>query len=68
MTQEKIKKVKQFMRENGYIHYIYGIRTITGAVKSESLFFDNDTEFNDKVFEIMCDGWNNEILAIHLNS
>ena len=66
MSPEKAKKVRQFMRENGYVHYIYGIRTITGAVKDKCLYFKNDSEYNDKVHEIFCDGWNNQIYAIHL--
>ena len=66
MSPEKAKKIRQFMRENGYVHYIYGIRTITGAVKDECLYFKNDSEYNDKVHEIFCDGWNNQIYAIHL--
>ena len=66
MTPEKAAKVRAFMRECGYVHYIYGIRTITGAVKDEYLYFKTDEEFNEKVFEIFCDGWNNQIYAIHL--
>lgn len=66
MTPEKAKKVREFMRECGYVHYIYGIRTITGAVKDEYLYFKTDEEFNEKVFEIFCDGWNDQIYAIHL--
>lgn len=66
MTPEKAKKVREFMREFGYVHYIYGIRTITGAVKDEYLYFKTDEEFNEKVFEIFCDGWNDQIYAIHL--
>lgn len=67
MTPEKAKKVREFMRECGYVHYIYGIRTITRAVKDEYLYFKTDEEFNEKVFEIFCDGWNDQIYAIHLN-
>lgn len=66
MTPEKAAKVKDFMRECGYRHYIYGIRTITGAVKDEFLYFKTDEEFNAKVFEFFCDGWNDRIYAIHL--
>ena len=66
MTPEKAKRVKQLMRECGDLHYIYGIRTVTGAVKDVNMYFKTDAEFNEKVFEIFCDGWNNQIYAIHL--
>lgn len=66
MTPDKAKKVRQFMRENGYVHYIYGIRTITGTIKDLCLYFKNDSEYYAKVHEIFCDGWNNQIYAIHL--
>ena len=66
MTIEKAAKVREFMRENGFLHYIYGIRTITGAVKDEHLYFKTDSEFDAKVFEIFSDGWNDQIYAIHL--
>lgn len=66
MTPEKAKRVRQYMRECGYTHYIYGIRTITGAIKDLCLYFKNDSEYYAKVHEIFCDGWNNQIYAIHL--
>ena len=32
MTAEYAKRARQFMEDNGYLHYIYGVRVITGVV------------------------------------
>ena len=52
MDKEQAKRVRQFMRDSGIKHYIYGIGTLAGAKKAENLYFKTDEEFNQKAEEI----------------
>ena len=61
MDKEQAKRVRQFMRDSGIKHYIYGIGTLAGAKKAENLYFKTDEEFNQKAEEILSDKWNVEI-------
>ena len=67
MDKEQAKRVRQFMRDSGTKHYIYGIGTLAGAKKAENLYFKTDEEFNQKAEEILSDKWNVEIYALHIN-
>ena len=37
MDKEQAKRVRQFMRDSGIKHYIYGIGTLAGAKKAENM-------------------------------
>ena len=67
MDKEQAKRVRQFMRDSGIKHYIYGIGTLAGAKKAENLYFKTDEEFNQKAEKILSDKWNVEIYALHIN-
>ena len=54
------------MEDNGYLHYIYGVRVITGVVINKYDFYKTDEAFEKAVKELLKDKWNSEILAIHL--
>lgn len=64
MDKEQAKRVRQFMRDSGIKHYIYGIGTLAGAKKAENLYFKTDEEFNQKAEEILSDKWNVEIYVM----
>ena len=64
MDKEQAKRVRQFMRDSGIKHYIYGIGTLAGAKKVENLYFKTDEEFNQKAEEILSDKWNVEIYVM----
>lgn len=66
MTPEYAKRARQFMEDNGYLHYIYGVRVITGVVINKYDFYKTDEAFEKAVKELLNDKWNSEILAIHL--
>lgn len=67
MNKEQAKRVRQFMRENGIKHYIYGIGTLSGAKKRENLYFETDEEYKQKTKEILSDKWNVIIYALHIS-
>lgn len=66
MTPEYAKRARQYMKDNGYLHYIYGVRVITGIVINKYDFYETDEAFEKAVRELHNDKWNSEILAIHL--
>jgi len=66
MTSEYAKRAREFMENNVYLHYIYGVRVITGVVINKYDFYETDEAFDKAATELLNDEWNSEILAIHL--
>ena len=55
------------MKELNLKHFIYGVKTLSGAVIDECVCCATDEKFETEVKVLLKDKWNAEILAIHAN-
>ncbi len=67
MTKQKAIEVRTKMKELNLKHFIYGVKTLSGAVIDECVCCATDEKFETEVKVLLKDKWNAEILAIHAN-